>query len=95
MKPLVIASAACLPAVCGFALSGQKNKSSCQGEPTMFKAVIHINFSDSERQKHGLKNVANMLQEVQGDFEIEVVCHGSGIGLLVRTSPITPLKSNA
>ena len=50
----------------------------------MFKAVIHINFSDSERQKHGLKNVANMLQDVQGDFEIEVVCHGSGIGLLVR-----------
>lgn len=50
----------------------------------MFKAVIHVNFSDSERQRHGLKNVANMLQEVKENFEVEVVCHGSGISLLVK-----------
>ena len=49
----------------------------------MFKAVVHVNFTDSERQKHGLKNIANMLKEVKtGD--IEVVCHGGGIGLLVK-----------
>jgi len=50
----------------------------------MFKAVIHVNFPDSERQKHGLKNVANMLKEVGETFEVEVVCHGGGIGLLVK-----------
>jgi intracellular sulfur oxidation DsrE/DsrF family protein len=48
----------------------------------MLKAVVHINFADSERQKHGLKNIANILKEEKG-AEIEVVCHGGGIGLLV------------
>ncbi len=52
------------------------------GKP-MLKAVVHINFADGERQKHGLKNVANILKEVKG-AEIEVVCHGGGIGLLVK-----------
>ena len=52
--------------------------------PKMFKAVVHVNFADAERQKHGLKNVANMLKEVNGAAEIEVVCHGGGIGLLVK-----------
>ena len=50
----------------------------------LFKAVVHINFSDTERQKHGLKNVSNMLKAVKINFEIEVVCHGDGIGLLVK-----------
>jgi intracellular sulfur oxidation DsrE/DsrF family protein len=49
-----------------------------------FKAVVHVNFSDAERQKHGLKNVGNMLKAVKTGFEIEVVCHGDGIGLLVK-----------
>ncbi|HUE70431.1 MAG TPA: hypothetical protein VMP01_06025 [Pirellulaceae bacterium] len=49
----------------------------------MLQAVVHINFTDSERQKHGLKNVANILKEEKG-AEIEVVCHGGGIGLLVK-----------
>ena len=49
----------------------------------MLKAVVHINFTDSERQKHGLKNVTNILKEEKG-AEIEVVCHGGGIGLLVK-----------
>lgn len=49
-----------------------------------FKAVVHVNFSDAERQKHGLKNVGNMLKAVKTDFEIVVVCHGDGIGLLVK-----------
>jgi len=54
-----------------------------EGGKLMLKAVVHINFTDSARQKHGLKNVANILKEVKG-AEIEVVCHGGGIGLLVK-----------
>lgn len=49
----------------------------------MLKAVVHINFPDRERQKHGLKNITNILKEEKG-AEIEVVCHGGGIGLLVK-----------
>jgi uncharacterized protein len=84
MKPLVSVSTPFLALAGGVALLGQENKSSLKGAPKMFKAVIHVNFSESERQKHGLKNVANMLKEVKENFEIEVVCHGSGIGLLVK-----------
>lgn len=50
----------------------------------VLKAVVHVNFSDAERQKHGLKNVANILKEVKGEAEIVVVCHGAGIDLLVK-----------
>jgi uncharacterized protein len=57
-------------------------KASEVGKP-MLKAVIHINFADSERQKAGLKNVTNILKEEKG-ADIEVVCHGGGIGLLVK-----------
>jgi intracellular sulfur oxidation DsrE/DsrF family protein len=53
------------------------------GATPMLKAIVHINFPDSERQKHGLKNVTNILKEEKG-AEIEVVCHGGGIGLLVE-----------
>ncbi len=49
----------------------------------MLRVVVHINFSDAERQKHGLKNVANILKEVKGEAEVVVVCHGAGIDLLV------------
>lgn len=53
------------------------------GGKTMFKAVVHVNFDDAERQKHGLKNVSNMLKEVKA-ADIEIVCHGGGIGLVVK-----------
>ena len=62
--------------------SGDLAKASEGGKP-MLKAVVHINFTDSERQGHGLKNVTNILKEEKG-AEIEVVCHGGGIGLLVE-----------
>lgn len=52
-------------------------------EESMYKAVIHVNFDDAERQKHGLKNVQNMLNAVK-EADIEVVCHGKGIGLLLK-----------
>ena len=71
------------PSASASATSPEKPKQS-KGEKTMLKAVVHINFADSERQKHGLKNVSNILKEVKGEAEIVVVCHGGGIGLLVK-----------
>jgi hypothetical protein len=62
--------------------SGDRAKAA-EGENPMLKAIIHINFADSERQKHGLKNVTNILK-AEKSAEIEVVCHGGGIGLLVK-----------
>lgn len=49
------------------------------------QVVVHINFADAERQEHGLKNMENILKQAEGDAEIEVVCHGPGIGLLVAS----------
>lgn len=54
-----------------------------EGGKTMLKAVVHINFSDSEKQKAGLKNITNILKGENGST-IEVICHGGGIGLLVK-----------
>jgi uncharacterized protein len=68
----------------GAAARADEKPTRSQGETRMFKAVVHVNFADAERQKHGLKNMTNMLKEVQDSFEIEVVCHGAGIGLLVE-----------
>lgn len=53
------------------------------GKP-MLKAVVHVNFGDAERQKHGLKNVTNMNKAEAGKAEIVVVCHGPGIVLVVK-----------
>ena len=50
---------------------------------SMISAVIHVNFNDSDRQGHGLKNIANILHEVP-EAKVEVVCHGAGITLLVK-----------
>lgn len=49
----------------------------------MFRAVVHVNFAEPDRQKHGLRNVSNMLAAEGGQGEVVVVCHGPGIGLLV------------
>ena len=49
----------------------------------MLKAVIHVNFGDTERQEKGLENIKNILLEVE-DAQIEVVCHGEGIILVVK-----------
>jgi len=55
-----------------------------KGEKSMLKAVVHVNFGDAERQKHGLKNVTNMLKAEGGKAEVVVVCHGPGIALVVK-----------
>ena len=47
------------------------------------KVVVHINVSESGIQGAGLKNVTNILKEVP-DARVEVVCHGSGIGLVEK-----------
>lgn len=60
--------------------------SSQKGAPMpqqMLKAVVHINFEDSERQGHGLKNIQNILKDV-GKADIEVVCHGGGLTLVTK-----------
>lgn len=54
-----------------------------KGDRVVLKAVVHLNFADSERQRQGLKNVANILKGAK-QAEIVVVCHGGGIGLLVK-----------
>ena len=61
----------------------QPEKSS-RKENAVLKTVVHINFADSERQEYGLKNLENILREEGSKTEIEVVCHGAGISLLVK-----------
>jgi intracellular sulfur oxidation DsrE/DsrF family protein len=45
------------------------------------KVVVHVNFPETGRQGAGLKNVTNILKE-DPDAQVEVVCHGAGIGLV-------------
>jgi intracellular sulfur oxidation DsrE/DsrF family protein len=47
------------------------------------KVVVHVNVPESGTQGAGLKNVANILKEAP-DAQVEVVCHGAGIGLLEK-----------
>jgi uncharacterized protein len=49
----------------------------------MLKAIVHCNFDDAERQENGLRNIRNMLADVNGHADIAVVCHGPGISLLL------------
>lgn len=89
MKRILVASVAlvCLAAVFAQrAVPELEQDSNHKKAPQMFKSIIHVNFSDSERQNHGLKNIANMLKEVKEPFEIEVVCHGSGITMSKLTN---------
>ena len=82
MKSLIIAMiAAGVVVVAGTA---GRSRAADKPSPKTLKVVVHINFADSERQKHGLTNVSNILKEVKGDAEVVVVCHGAGIGLLVK-----------
>jgi len=49
---------------------------------TMLQAVVHVNFADPERQEDAMGNIENILKAVP-TAQIEVVCHGKGINLLV------------
>lgn len=85
MKPVFVAASivACLLASIGLGAASAQGEARGAGGDAVFKAVIHVNFDDAERQKHGLKNVTNMLNEVK-EGDIEVVCHGKGLSLLVK-----------
>jgi intracellular sulfur oxidation DsrE/DsrF family protein len=48
------------------------------------KVVVHLNYGDTERQGHTLKNLTNVLKDAP-DTIIEVVCHGGGIELAVAS----------
>lgn len=74
---LLTALAACL------ALAGV-TRSIGQNPPEEMKVVVHINFDDTDRQGHALKNVENLLKELPATH-VDVVCHGLGIGLVTRT----------
>ncbi len=69
----------------GLALGSAQVKARAEGEPDggPLKAVVHVNFPEPGRQGHGLRNVTNILKEAP-DAQVEVVCHGGGIGLVEK-----------
>jgi hypothetical protein len=50
---------------------------------TVLQSVVHINFAEPERQEGALGNIENILKAVP-KAEIEVVCHGKGINLVLK-----------
>ncbi len=63
---------------------GAADRASPLAGKKVLQAVVHVNFPDTERQGHGLKNIENILRGVK-DARVEVVCHGAGISLLVKS----------
>lgn len=64
-------------------VASAEDKDQIQGASTaMLKAVVHVNFADSERQEDALGNIGNILKAAP-TAQIEVVCHGKGINLVV------------
>ncbi len=53
-----------------------------EGDTAMLKAVIHVNFADPDRQEDALGNIENILKSVPM-AQVEVVCHGKGINIVV------------
>lgn len=54
-----------------------------QPEAGPLKVVVHINVPESGIQGAGLKNLTNILKGAP-DTQVEVVCHGAGIGLVEK-----------
>lgn len=52
-------------------------------EHRALQALVHVNSNRPVRQGHGLNNIANILKQAP-NTEIEVVCHGDGIKLVVE-----------
>jgi len=78
---LITATLACV-AVAGAVIAGAATKNQDEGATAMLKAVVHVNFADPERQEDALGNIENILKAVP-TVQIEVVCHGKGINLVV------------
>lgn len=64
-------------------LTGGAGDATTDAGAKRLRAVVHINFADAERQKKGLKNVRNILK-AEPSADVEVVCHGAGIGLVIK-----------
>jgi intracellular sulfur oxidation DsrE/DsrF family protein len=79
---LAVAGLAAFGLAVAFAATPGAGDSGAENDKRLL-AVVHVNFADAERQEHGLKNIENILKQAHDGAEIEVVCHGPGIGLLV------------
>jgi intracellular sulfur oxidation DsrE/DsrF family protein len=62
---------------------GEPSAARADGPDDPLKLVVHVNFPEPGVQGAGLKNVTNILKEAP-DTQVEVVCHGAGIGLLEK-----------
>ena len=81
----------------GAAATLRARGSESHGPEKPLKVVVHINFGDTGRQGHGLKNVENILKAADAagtPCEVEVVCHSDGIVLLekARTTHAEPVE---
>jgi hypothetical protein len=64
----------------GLAISASQVWSRGGRSPESLKVVVHVNFAESGRQGHGLRNVSNILKQ-ESDSQVVVVCHSEGITL--------------
>ena len=62
---------------------GESPTARADGPSGPLKVVVHVNVPEPGIQGAGLKNVTNLLKEAP-DTQVEVVCHGAGIGLVER-----------
>ena len=70
--------------IAGLALGmGSAVRAGDKPEGGPLKVVVHVNFPELSVQGAGLKNVTNILKEAP-DAQVEVVCHGAGIGLVEK-----------
>lgn len=74
---LAIMATSCL----GF--HGESPTARADGPSDPLKVVVHVNVPEPGVQGAGLKNVTNLLKEAP-DAQVEVVCHGAGIGLVEK-----------
>lgn len=70
-------------------VSGAIAQQSPQEDKQMLKAVVHVNFEDSDRQLHGLHNIENILKDAP-NTTMEVVCHGKGLALVTKKHSPNP-----
>jgi intracellular sulfur oxidation DsrE/DsrF family protein len=49
--------------------------------------VVHLDEEGDTKQTSVMRNVSNLLDDLDGDTEVELVAHGPGIGLCLSDSP--------
>lgn len=62
---------------------GESPTARADGPSDPLKVVVHVNVPEPGVQGAGLKNVTNILKEAP-DAQVEVVCHGAGVGLVEK-----------